>query len=276
MANRRVIQEEIKGLQKNTKDTWSRIGELIPQRQNVKIDDTIGPVFDLHFLEGEVNSGYVFIKIKVWDASQIQLKGLVYERTYAEYQIQQYNTPLLIFRRYRTPFKKLEFDLENMEHPPGHPITYKGNPDLQLNAGDVISVEMYSPFILDVKKSSISLELLVLDGHVGPEYIGIESMENRVKQDAGRSFTVGQSSSSDYAEVDGERRMEENQNSPGELSILDKDLITLQYVRAKIHEIKRTTGKNPDRKTILSLIKEYCSDEDIMYFLERYSCFDKK
>lgn len=275
------------------------MGQFCLAKPNAKIDDTVGPIFDLKFInphpdqiptfigpnaeeraaqyeEDLFREAFVFIKIKVWDASMTQLKGLVYDRTYEDFHTTKYSNNITIFQRYRTSFKRFECELEDLKHGPGVPITYKGNPDLTLIGGDILTVEIFTPYLLDAKKSSVSLDMLVLDGHVGPEYIGIESMENRVKQDMGRNFTVGQSSSSDYAEVDGEHRMEENQNIPGELSILDKDLITLQYVRAKIHEIKRTTGKNPDRKTVLSLIKEYCSDEDIMYFLERYSCFDKK
>jgi hypothetical protein len=181
MANRRVIQEKIKNLQQNTANTWSQIGRLILERPNVKVDDTIGPILDLQFKhdpQKDCPDQYVFIKIKVWDASEVGLRGCIYERTYSEYQITgAAGNPITIFRRYRTPFKKIELELEGMVHPPGAPITYKGNPDLLLKGGDVITVEIYSPFILDVKESSISLELLVLDGHVGPEYIGIASME---------------------------------------------------------------------------------------------------
>jgi hypothetical protein len=280
MANRRVIQEKIKTLQQNTANTWSQIGRLILERPNVKVDDTIGPIFDLHFKhdpQKDCPDQFVFIKIKVWDASQMELRGNIYERTYSEYQITgPPNHPITIYKRYRTPFKQLEYDLEYMEHPPGAPLTYKGNPDLLLKGGDVITVEIYTPYLLDVKESSISLELLVLDGHVGPEYIGIASMENRKKLDTERSFTIGQSSSTYYAEVDGAHRMEKNQDSQGELTSLDTDLKNIRLLWSELEHIRITTGEYPNRKTVLRLIKNYNLDEDIVDFLERHGYFEKK
>jgi len=148
------------------------VNHIITQR-GLMIDDTIGPVIDLHMKDTPENASvfqrenggfehFVFVSIKLFDASMCEIRRHVYSRTLREYHTTQFS----VFQRYRTPFESFEMYIDQMERP-----IYYGNPKIEVRAGDVILIEVLSPWMIDKEKSSIELQFIELLGHLGPPEI---------------------------------------------------------------------------------------------------------
>lgn len=175
MALKHVIEKEIV-LCVSVPGTRSEIGRLYCDGQWLA-DDTVGPILDVHmvttpekgylfgkkikFTAGDiVVNNFVYVIINVLDASQTRIKTIYY-RTLTEYL-----SSAPIYSRYRVPFKDYESNIHTDTK-----IDYHGNPDLKLQPGDIITVNILSPWLLDVKKSSIKLRFIEMLGHIGPEKV---------------------------------------------------------------------------------------------------------
>ena len=185
MAERRIFEKEMK-VHANVKNLLSVIGDFTVDKKGLRVDDTIGPMFELTFEKGtEVVQDFVILRVRVADATLNSYKT-IYRRSLSEYNA----LAIPMFRRYRRPFVDFEMTLgfshnifENGEvvardgdkvlvkTPPN---TYKGNPQLDARLGDRVLVDILTPYQLVPKKCKITLQFIELFGHIGPEEIQVE------------------------------------------------------------------------------------------------------
>lgn len=181
MALRHVKEIELELKSVNLPGIGSIIGDWAVNQPSLRVDDTIGPVFDIKLKTPPKCKDYekfIFVSLKVWDASMNQLKSWIYRRTLQDHQI---HTPP-IFQRYRVPFRKTELHLEEMATGKNEVVAYKGNPALDLRSGDRITLEVIAPWVIDIKKSKVILKFIELLGHIGPEDIRVDSTSGIDKQ----------------------------------------------------------------------------------------------
>jgi hypothetical protein len=171
MAERRILEKELK-VSANTKGVLSWVAEYIVDKVHLRVDDTIGPTFELSFVappEGIVGD-FVILKVVVADATFNQYTT-VYMRSLREYEA----ASIPLFRRYRKPFGDFEMKIgakDENERP--YPMEYRGNPRHTPRLGDRVAVGVLAPYQLVPKKCKITLQFIELFGHIGPEEIQVE------------------------------------------------------------------------------------------------------
>jgi len=190
MADRRIIEKEVK-LSENKPFEWSLVGEFLVDRLGYRIDDTIGPELDLHWISPKMvpNTELIFVRIPIQKQYNRGERITVFERQIALYDRKE--CPIL--QRYRVPFWQFEVYGELALSPaspmvcigphPDAPIpptiveqgtVYIGNPNVDLSIGERVQIWVLSPWKLDLTKSRAVLQLVELHGHVGPKSIRVE------------------------------------------------------------------------------------------------------
>ena len=170
MAIRHVKEIDMIFNVQNTPGARSIVGTLNIEHPNLRIDDTIGPTFDIHLLYKPRISNwedFVFISLRCWDAGQNQLKKIIYYRTLGDHQI---SMPTVIFQRYRVPFREIELYSNQLEKP----AVYKGNPNYEIKQGDIITCEILAPWTIEPGRSGVTLQFIQMLGHIGPEEIIVD------------------------------------------------------------------------------------------------------
>jgi len=190
MADRRIIEKEVK-LSENKPFERSLVGEFLVDRLGYRIDDTIGPELDLHWVAPKMvpNTELIFVRIPIQKPYNIGERITVFERPMALYD--RKDSPIL--QRYRIPFWQFEVygelalapapDMVWINTSPDGPIppttseqgtVYVGNPNADLSLGESVQIWVVSPWKLDLTKSRAVLQLVELHGHVGPKSIRVE------------------------------------------------------------------------------------------------------
>ena len=192
MAERRIVEVDVSVILTNTPFVESEVAKFVVDRTGLKMDDTVGPLIELHFKDEDeqikvtaeddgkkgklkINEDLVFLYVY---GGNRHLTKNVFKRSLREYNIKSCE----VFQRYRKPFNAFEWELSlneddykiyvGREKPDAS--VYDGNPDMNIDVNNEVSVRILAPWEIDIVKTKIKLQFVELRGHPTPKNIKVK------------------------------------------------------------------------------------------------------